>query len=158
MYHFTSCAIDWSGERWNLTNMADHTQLSSPDRLEAKQAIVQDMSTTVRRLEQQLQECHLRVEELQSRVGASATAVQDFQQQAQESNRRAEDAEERVHHTERSLAEMRQTLRQYEDRLENYSTHWVISKEEIELTGPELGVGGGGLQLLWPSSEESKLL
>ena len=150
--------------------MADYTQLGSPDRLEAKQAIVQDMSTTVRRLEQQLQECHLREEELQSRVEASATAAQDFQQQAQESNRRAEEsnrraeesnrraeesnrraeesnrrvvgAEERVRRTERSLAEMRQTLRQCEDRLESYSTHWVIRKEEIELTGPELGVGG----------------
>ena len=37
---------------------------------------------------------------------------------------------------------MRQTLRQCEDRLENCSTHWVIRKEEIEQTGPELGVGG----------------
>ena len=156
MYHFAGCAIDWSGERWNLTNMADYTELGSPDRLEAKQVIVQDMSTTVRRLEQQLQECQLREDELQSRVEASATAAQDFQQQAQESNRRAEesnrraeesnrraeDAEERVCHTERNLAEMRQTLRQCEDRLENYSTHWVIRKEEIELTGPELGVVG----------------
>ena len=114
------------------------------------------MSTTVRRLKQQLQECRLREEELQSRVEASATAAQNFQQQAQESyrraeesnrraeesNRRAEGAEERVRHTERSLAEMRQTLRQCEDRLESNSTHWVIRKEEIELTGPELGVGG----------------
>ena len=110
------------------------------------------MSMTVRRLEQQLQECQLREEEFQRRVAeleASATSAQDFQQQAQESNRRAqesnrraEDAEERVRHTERSLAEMRQTLRQCEDRLENCSTNWVIRKEEIELTGPELGVGG----------------
>ena len=172
MYHFACCAIDWSGERWNLSNVADYTQLGSPDRLEAKQAMIQsssinqDMSTTVRRLEQQLQECRLREEELQRRVAeleASTTAAQDFQQQAQESNRRAEEsnrraeesnrraeesnrraegAEERVRHTETSLAEMRQTLRQCEDRLENYSTHWVIRKEEIELTGPELGVGG----------------
>ena len=37
---------------------------------------------------------------------------------------------------------MRQTLRQCEDRLESYSTHWVVRREEIELTGPELGVGG----------------
>ena len=177
MYHFAGCAIDWSGERWNLTNMADYTQLGSPDRLTA---IVQDMSMTVRKLEQQLQECQLREEELQRRVvefEASATAAQDFQQQAQESNRRAqesnrraqesnrraqesnrraqesnrraegairraEDAEERVRRTERSLAEMRHTLRQCEDRLESYSTHWVIKREEIELTGPELGVGG----------------
>ena len=165
MYHFAGCAIDWSGERWNLSNVADHTQLGSPDRLEEKQAMIQsssinqETSTTVRRLEQQLQECRLREEELQRRVAeleASTTAAQDFQQQAQESNRRAEEsnrraeesnrraegAEERVRHTETSLAEMRQTLRQCEDRLENYSTHWVIRNEEIELTGPELGVGG----------------
>ena len=166
--------------------MADHTQLGYPDRLEAKQAMIQsssinqDTSTAVKRLEQQLQECHLREEELQSRVAeleASTTAAQDFQQQAQESNRRAEesnrraedairraeesnrraedanrraeqpntraeDAEERVRHTERSLAEMRQTLTQCENRLESHSTHWVVRREEIELTGPELGVGG----------------
>ena len=240
----------------------DHTQLGSPNRLKAKQAIVQDMSMTVRRLEQQLQECQLREEELQRRVAEleastketqvsdcgkeysenktdfkrveyftrraeesqqrveelqhraeefqqrdeelqqkakeeqrraevlqqraeeeqrraeelerraeeSERRAQAFQQQLQESNRRAEDAnrraedanrraenssstaqefqrkaegaEERVRLTERSLAEMRQTLRQCEDRLESYSTHWIIRREEIELTGPELGVGG----------------
>ena len=129
-------------------------------------SINQDTSTAVRRLEQQLQESRLREEELQRRVAeleTSTTAAQDFQQQAQESNRRAEesnrraeeanrraeqsntraaDAEERVRHTERSLAETRQTLRQCEDRLESHSTHWVVRREEIELTGPELGVGG----------------
>ena len=237
------CALDlkktfWSGKRWSLTNVADHTQLGSPDRLKAKQAIVQDMSTTVRRLERQLQECRLREEELHRKVAEleastketqvsdigkgysennadfrrvtrqaeefqqrveefqqkeeevqrraeeserraeeserraeeSERGAQAFQQQVQESNRRAEDAnrraedanrraenssstaqefqrraegaEERVRHTERSLAEMRQTLRQCEDRLESYSTHWVVRREEIELTGPELGVGG----------------
>ena len=79
MYHFAGCAIDWSGKRWNLSNIADYTQHGSPDRLEAKQASVQDMNTTVRRLEQQLQECQHREEELQSRGEASATAAQDFQ-------------------------------------------------------------------------------
>ena len=264
------CALDlkktfWSGKRWSLTNVADHTQLGSPDRLKAKQAIVQDTSTTVRKLERQLQECRLREEELHRKVAEleastketqvsdigkgysennadfrrvtrqaeefqqrveefqqkeeevqrraeeserraeesegraeeserraeeskrraeeserraevserraeeSERGAQAFQQQVHESNRRAEDAnrraedanrraenssstaqefqrraegaEERVRHTERSLAEMRQTLRQCEDRLESYSTHWVVRREEIELTGPELGVG-----------------
>ena len=100
---------------------------------------------------------------------ASIKLAQDFQEQAQESNRRAEESnrstedanrraqesnrraeafrrqaestEGRVHHAERSLAEMRQTLRKCEDCLVSYSTHWVIKREEIELTGPELGVG-----------------
>ena len=149
------CAIDWSGKGWNLTDIAGHTQLGSPDRLEAKRAMIQsssiaqDMSTIVRRLEQQLQEYRLREEVLQRRVAELEASTQDFQQQAQESNRRAvsfqrraEDAEERVDRTERSLAEMRQTLRQCEDCLESHSTHWVVRREEIELTGPELGVGG----------------
>ena len=51
-------------------------------------------------------------------------------------------ADERVQNLERSLAETTQDLRQCEDHLENYSTHWVVRREEIELTGPELGVGG----------------
>ena len=104
MYQFANCAIDGSGERWNVTNIVDHTKLGSPDRLEANQAMTQsssinqDKSTTVRRLEQQLQECHLN-EELQRRVAemeALTTAAQDFQQQAQESNRRVEESNRRA--------------------------------------------------------------
>ena len=122
----------------------------------------------MRRLEQQLQECQFREEELQRRVAElealtketqvsdSRKGYSDANRRAEDANRRAEnssstaqefqrqaeDAEERVRHTERSLAEMRQTLRQSEDRLESHSTHWVVRREEIELTGPELGVGG----------------
>ena len=29
-----------------------------------------------------------------------------------------------------------------EDRLQANSTHWVVRRDEIELTGPQLGVGG----------------
>ena len=181
------CTVDLKktfllGKRWNLTDIAEQTQLGSPDRLKAKQAIVQDTSTIVRRLEQQLQECQFREEELQRRVAElealtketqvsdSRKGYSDANRRAEDANRRAEDAnrraedanrraenssstaqefqrqaedaEERVRHTERSLAEMRQTLRQCEDRLESHSTHWVVRREEIELTGPELGVGG----------------
>ena len=125
---------------WNLTNIADHTQLGSLDRLEAKQAMVQsssimqDMSSTVSKLEQQLEECRLREKELQRRVTELEASTKVSQA--------SDNGEERVCHTERSLAEMRQTLRQFEDRLESYSTHWAIRREEIELTGPQLGVGG----------------
>ena len=106
--------------------------------------------------ERRAEESGRRAEESERRAEESERGAQTFQQQVHESNRRAEEsssiaqeyqrqaeeAEERVHHTERSLAEMRQTLRQCEDRLESYSTHWVVRREEIELTGPELGVGG----------------
>ena len=104
--------------------------------------IVEDLTRRAEESKQGVKEVERRAEELQRRAEESERRTQAFQQQVEESNRRAEDAEERVRHTERSLAEMRQTLRQCEDRLESYSTHWVVRREEIELTGPELGVGG----------------
>ena len=87
-----------------------------------------NMDGPVRRLEQQLQGSQIREEPLQRR--------------ADEFQRRAESAEARVHQLERSLAEVTQDLRQSEQRYHISSTHWAVRREEIELTGPELGVGG----------------
>ena len=107
------------------------------------------MDDTVRKLEQQLQESRIREEQLQRRAEEqqkqaedSNTRAEALKRQSQEFNRRAERAEERVQHVERSLAETRQSLRQSEDRYHISSTHWAVRREEIELTGPQLGVGG----------------
>ena len=125
---------------------------------------------TAKRLEQQLQESRRREEELQRRAGELQTQVNDANRRAEASNGRAEasngraeasnrraeasnrragelqtqlqGSEDRVQDLQRSLAETTQELRQYEDRLQANSTHWVVRREEIELTGPELGVGG----------------
>ena len=124
----------------------------------------------MRRLEQQLQESGIREEQLriekdrfqrraekqqkqaedsnartvalQRQVIDSNTRAEALQRQSQESNSRAERAEKRVQHVERSLAETRQSLRQSEERYQISSTHWAVRREEIELTGPELGAGG----------------
>ena len=54
-----------SGDKWSLTNIADHTQLGAPARLATKRRMVQssssqgNMADTVRRVEQQLQESRL---------------------------------------------------------------------------------------------------
>ena len=66
--------------------------------------------------------------------------LKNLKRRAEAFQRQAESAEGRVRHTVRSSAEKRQTLRKCEDRLESYSTHWVLMREETELTGPELGV------------------
>ena len=105
--------------------------------------------TAAQDFQQQAQESNRRAEESNRRAEESKRRAEDAIRRSEEayriteqSNTRAEDAEEKVRHTERSLAEMSQTLRQCEDRLESHSTHWVVRREEIELTGPELGVGG----------------
>ena len=138
------------GGKWTLTDIAGHSQSCSPVRLATKRMIpfsssLSNIDGTVRRLER-AQESRIREEELrrraeeqQRRVEARAEALQS---QSQESNRRAESAEERIKNVERSLAEIRQSLRQSEQCYQISSTHWAVRREEIELTGPELGVGG----------------
>ena len=116
----------------------------------------------MRKLEQQLQESRIREEHLERRAEELQKLAEDSNRRAEDSNRRAEDsnrraedsnlkaedsnrraetAEERVQHVERTLAEARQSLRQSEQRYQISSTHWAVRREEIELTGPELGVG-----------------
>ena len=106
-----------------------------------------------RRAEEQQRQAEARAEALQKQVVDSNIKVQDSNRRAEysqrtaaellvESNKRAERAEERVQHVERFLAETRRSLRQSEQRYQISSTHWAVRREEIELTGPELGVGG----------------
>ena len=108
-----------------------------------------NMDDTVRRLEQQLRESRIREEQVRIEKDQLQRRAEELQRQAEDSNRRAEDsnrraeiAEERVQHVERSLAETRQSLKQSEERYQTSFTHWAVRREEIELTGPELGVGG----------------
>ena len=155
--------------KWILTDIADHTQLGSPARLATKRRMIQssgsqaNMDDIVRRLEQQLEvsqirEEQLRIEKYQLRIEKdqlqrraeklqrlaedSNRRSEDSNRRVEDSNRRAERAEERVQHTERSLAETRQSLRRSEQRYQISSTHWAVRRQEIQLTGPELGVGG----------------
>ena len=89
-----------------------------------------------------------RPEELQTQVDEANRRAESSNRRAEVSDRRAEElqtqvqgAEDRVQDLQRSLDETTLELRQFEDRLQANSTHWVVKKEEIELTGPQLGVG-----------------
>ena len=178
-----------------LTDIADHTQLGSPKRLDDKRRLIESFSThndssvdeRVRRLQQQLEEMEIRVqesneraidfdrravelnnmleesvrrveeadrkaeeadrraEESDGRVEVSDQRAERLQRRAEEADRRAEESDRRVaevrQQQQRSLADMRQRLRECEDLLQAYDAQWVVRREEIELTGPELGRG-----------------
>ena len=156
---------------WILTDIADHTQLGSPKRLDDKRRMMESFSKvnngnadrSMSRLQQQLEEMEIRaresainferrVSELNRRSEESDRRAEESDRRAEESDRRARESDrelaavrrqerERVVEAQRSLAEMRQRLREYEDRLQAYDTQWVVRMEEIELTGPELGRG-----------------
>ena len=92
-----------------------------------------------------LEESVRRAEEADRRAEEADRRAEEADRRAEEADRRAEEADRRVvevrQQQQRSLADMRQRLRECEDLLQAYDAQWVVRREEIELTGPELGRG-----------------
>ena len=198
------------GKCWILTDIADQSQLGSPQRLADKRRIMESFSTRndgdvderVRRLQQQLEdleirardraaslerrldECNRRAEESDRRAEESDRRTEESDGRAEESDRRADESDRRAEESDRrarefermtnesgrrseesarraellrrELAGVRQTLqertrelllateqlRECEQRFAASNSHWVVRREEIEMTGPELGRGG----------------
>ena len=219
------------GKCWILTDIADHSQLGSPQRLAEKRRIMESFSThndgdvdeRVRRLQQQLEDLEIRaqdravsferrLDEYNRRAEESDRKAEESDRRAEESDRRAEESDRRAEESDRRAegsdrraeesvrkaeesdgraeesdrraeesdgrarelermanesgrraellqreqAGVRQTLqertrelqlateqlRECEQRFAASVSHWVVRREEIEMTGPELGRGG----------------
>ena len=138
-----------AGELQTQVDDANRRAEASNRKTEELRTQVDDGNRRAEELWTQVDDANRRVEASNRRAGELQTQVDDANRRAESSNRRAEelrtqvhDAEDRVQGWQKSLAETTQELRQFEDRLHSNSTHWVVRKEEIELTGPQLGVGG----------------
>ena len=90
--------------------------------------IAKDSNSRARELQTQVDDANRRAEASNKRAGVVPTQVQG--------------SEDRVQDLQRSLIATTQELRQYKYLLHANSTHWVIRREEIDLTGSELGLGG----------------
>ena len=106
-------------------------------------------NTRAGELQTQVNDANRRTGELQTQVNDANRRAEASDRRAEASDRRAEEfqtqvqgAEDRVQDLQRSLDETTLELRQFEDRFQAHSTHWVLKREEIELTGPQLGAGG----------------
>ena len=111
-------------------------------RAEELQRQADDTNRRAENFRQRAEDLQRTAAELQRQLVDSNRRAEESNERGDTSNRRAESAEARVHQLERSLAETTQDLRQCEQRYQVSSTHWAVRREEIELTGPELGVGG----------------
>ena len=80
-------------------------------------------------------------EEFTKRAEKSDRRAEESDRRAEELERQLTEVQEQVLQAQRSLTETRQRLREREERLQAYDTQWVVRREEIELTGPELGRG-----------------
>ena len=73
------------------------------------------------------------------RAQAPDNRIVELQTQLERSVR---ESTSRLQVMERSLADKTRQLQECEDRLHSYDIHWIVGRGEIELTGPQLGVGG----------------
>ena len=102
---------------------------------------------------QRAEESDRRAAGLQREVAESVQRVQASDRRTEETDRRilelqaelensAQESNRRLQVVQRSLAEKTRRLRECEDRLRSHDNHWIVRRGEIELTGPQLGVGG----------------
>ena len=93
--------------------------------------------------EGRLQESERRVDEAERRLRESEReAERRLEESEREAERRLEESERRAEEAERRCQQLQERATHFEDRLHQLETQWVVRREEIQLTGPELGRGG----------------
>ena len=117
-------------------------------RAEESDRRAEELAKSAEESDRRAEELAKSAEESDGRAEELAKSAEESDRRAEESDRRTEglerqltEVQEQVLRAQRSLTETRQRLREREERLQAYDTQWVVSREEIELTGPELGRG-----------------
>ena len=91
---------------------------------------------------QRAEESDRRAAGLQREVAESVQRAEESDRRAAELERSAQESNRRLQVVQRSLEQKTRRLRECEDRLHSHDTHWRVRRGEIEMTGPQLGVGG----------------
>ena len=101
-------------------------------------------------------ESERRVEESERRAEESERSAQESKRRAKESERRVEESERRAEESERREGQLRNNNKREQDRVvevetvlndtirrlrEYENSQWAVGRDDIELTGPELGRG-----------------
>ena len=121
---------------------SDRRAEASDRRAEASDRRAEASDRKAKELQTQLDEANRRAEASTRGAEASERRAEASDTRAEELQTQVQGAEDRVQDLQISLDETTLELRQFEDCLQANSTHWVVKEQEIELTGPQLGVGG----------------
>ena len=82
------------------------------------------------------------VGQLRQELGGVRWNLQEHRRDAQLAREQQMQSEQHLQECTRDVQLARQQLRECEQRLAASNSHWVMRREEIEMTGPELGRGG----------------
>ena len=103
---------------------------------------------SMRRLQQQLEEMEIRARDSNNRAINLERRVSELNSRLDESDGRVEESDQRVHKSAWMIGQLQQELAGVRQNLQEHrrdaasNSHWVVRREEIEMTGPELGRGG----------------
>ena len=143
-----------SGEKnWILTDMADHTQLGSPRRLDVKRRMMESFSTCshgrvddrMRRLQQQLEEMEIRAQEsarraeeegsrvgqLQRELAVVSQSLQGKTREVQLARQQLRECEQHLQERTRQVTSTREQLREYEQHLQEHTQQVTSAREQL---------------------------
>ena len=143
-----------SGEKnWILTDMADHTQLGSPKRLDVKRRMMESFSTCsdgrvddrIRRLQQQLEEMEIRAQEsarraeeegsrvgqLQRELAVVSQSLQGKTREVQLARQQQRECEQHLQERTRQVTSAREQLRESEQHLQERTRQVASTRKQL---------------------------
>ena len=127
--------VDEAERRLRESEREAERRLEESER-EAERRLEESEREAERRLEESEREAERRLEE------SEREAERRLEESEREAERRLEESERRAEEAERRCQQLQERATHFEDRLHQLETQWVVRREEIQLTGPELGRGG----------------
>ena len=126
-------------------NRAEESEMRAEEserRAEESESRAEESEMRAEESERRAEESERRAEESERRAGELESRAEEFETRAEESERREEllrnekkREQDRVVEVETVLNDTRRRLREYEN------SQWAVGRDDIELTGPELGRG-----------------
>ena len=148
---FTEYQESASTGEWVLTDVAGMSQLGTRERITKKNSkksgitrrlVATLMTQQCIRREGRTEELEQRIREMERRMREVEEGARDAEERANMAERRLGESERRAEEAERRCQQLQERATHFEDRLHRLEIQWVVRREEIQLTGPELGRGG----------------
>ena len=111
-------------------------------RLDAADRRAEESDRRAEESDQRVHESDRIVGQLRQELGGVRQNLQEYMRDAQIAREQQIECEQHLQERTREVQLARQRLRECEQHLAASNSHWVVQREAIEMTGPELGRGG----------------
>ena len=134
---------DWRAEESDRrAEESDRRAEESDRRAEESDRRAEESDRRAEESDQRVHESDRIVGQLRQELGGVRQNLQEYMRDAQIAREQQIECEQHLQEHTREVQLARQRLRECEQHLAASNSHWVVQREAIEMTGPELGRGG----------------